>query len=997
MQRNIFSNPAKNSPPIRWLFATALFFILGFLSSNSVSAQATCTNERGFNEFPFTQNGVTVSLSSTGSTINYGFGYTTCGITTKANSIWVGAQGVGTFTNNFSAPVNNLVYNIIGADAGEQLTITANAGTTSITYDGGNCASSFVISGNVISFNSDNVGGRITVRSTIGFTAVTFSHNGAIAGLISTLCGGSVGNSCTPPTITCPANITVNSSPGQCGANVTYPAAVAGGSSPTISYSKPSGSFFPVGTTNVTADAANACGSANCSFTVTVIDTEKPVITCPASISIQCGDAGPAPDVSLVTATDNCSGGVTVTWVSDQQISGNCPGSYTILRTYKATDASNNEATCTQTITVIDTIAPTLTVPADTTLQCGDPLPLRPLTINSSANSIAGTYNVGTALFGAPLTAAPLTAEAILVNDGTGGAGNPYDACESIINDLTGKIAVIERGGCPIPANYFVNKAYKAQQAGAVGVIFIFNQPSNNVVTMSLPAGPNPTITIPLMLVSNQYGNLLKAELLAGPVHVSLSAPTVIAGDECSAVSITHQQTITPGNCPSSRTIVNTWTTTDQCGNATSASQSITVTDTVPPAITCPADIAVNNAAGQCGANVTFNATATDNCGTAVITYSHNPGSFFATGSTLVTVTATDACNNTSQCSFTVVVNDEEHPVIHVRDIISCYEDANAGCSINLGATATDNCGILSFTSDAPACFPMGTTTVTWTATDISGNSTTATQLVTRNPELNMDVCAGPTRTIYTGTTSGVGPFGPQSVNLSSTVTGGTPGYTYNWAPATGLSNPNIANPVASPIVTTTYTVTVTDSKGCSRSLSITINVLPLSAAVCSGNGKNVKFRVCHTPTEAPFVPENICISANALNAHLTTGTVGHQNCYLGSCQQLCFSTSSNTAPIASARAKVDVVTVAKAAAQTFTVTVSPNPSVNDFRLQVISNSNEPITVRLTDVSGTVREQSQVINNASGIRVGANLTGGTYFAEVIQGTNRQVVKLIKLR
>ncbi|MBK6378334.1 MAG: hypothetical protein IPF72_00655 [Chitinophagaceae bacterium] len=56
-------------------------------------------------------------------------------------------------------------------------------------------------------------------------------------------------------------------------------------------------------------------------------------------------------------------------------------------------------------------------------MQCTDPLPLMPLNINSSPNFIDGTYNVGTAVFGAPLTATPLTADAVLVNDGTGGAG----------------------------------------------------------------------------------------------------------------------------------------------------------------------------------------------------------------------------------------------------------------------------------------------------------------------------------------------------------------------------------------------------------------------------------------------------------------------------------------------------------------------------------------------------------------------------------------------
>ena len=317
---------------------------------------------------------------------------------------------------------------------------------------------------------------------------------------------------------------------------------------------------------------------------------QPPSITCPQGITLDCSFGIPDPDIESVIVSGFCTP-ITVTWEGDAVTNQTCVSSFTILRTYKATDACGNIATCTQTINIVDNTAPTLTVPANVTLQCNDTLPLMPLNINSSPNFIDGTYNVGTAVFGAPLTATPVTADAVLVNDGIGGAGNPYDACESIMNDLTGKIAVIERSGCVPPASYFVTKANKAQLAGAVGVIFIFNQPGNQIVTMGLPAGPNPTINIPLMLVSNNYGNILKVELLAGPVNVSLSAPTVIATDACSFATITHQQTFTPGNCPSSYTLVNTWTATDLCGNATTASQTITVADNTAPTLTVPANV----------------------------------------------------------------------------------------------------------------------------------------------------------------------------------------------------------------------------------------------------------------------------------------------------------------------------------------------------------------------------------------------------------------------
>jgi len=403
----------------------------------------------------------------------------------------------------------------------------------------------------------------------------------------------------------------------------------------------------------------------------------------------------------------------------------------------------------------------------------------------------------------------------------------------------------------------------------------------------------------------------------------------------------------------------------------------------IPPTVTCPQDIIVNNDAGQCGANVSFTATATGTSPT--ITYSHAPGSFFPVGTTMVTTTATNSCG-TATCSFNVTITDNEDPLISVQDFVSCFDDGDFGCAINLGATANDNCAIATFTSDAPTCFPVGTTTVTWTATDIHGNISTATQLVTRNPEINIDICAVITRTIYAG-------VGPQSVNLNSTVTGGTPGYSYSWSPSTGLNDATIANPIASPTVTTNYTLTVTDALGCQRSLDITIDVLPLSAAVCSGSGNNVKFSICHIPPGNPTNPQNICIAANALNAHLISGSNGHNNCYLGPCgQQLCFSTTTSNAPFTNNKQIQTIEEVAEA----FKVKVYPNPGAGASNIQVISKSNEPITVRIMDMNGVVREVSSKLSKTNSISVGTNLSAGTYMAEVTQGKNKQMVKMVKL-
>jgi hypothetical protein len=63
------------------------------------------------------------------------------------------------------------------------------------------------------------------------------------------------------------------------------------------------------------------------------------------------------------------------------------------------------------------------------------------------------------------------------------------------------------------------------------------------------------------------------------------------------------------------------------------------------------------------------------------------------------------------------------------------------------------------------------------------------------------------------------------STQLNGSATGGATPYTYLWTPSTGLSNPAIANPLASPLVTTTYTLTVTDNVSCYSTDQVTVTV----------------------------------------------------------------------------------------------------------------------------------------------------------------------------
>lgn len=166
---------------------------------------AACDSEKGYYDFPFTENGITVTGSGTGSYTVYGPGWSSCGILAKANCVWIGANsgGPATFTNTFSAPVNNMIYNISASDfyqgVSEIITITTNGGTPTITYTDGTCPGSWSISGNVMTCLGFDAGGRFLVTAPSDFTSITFSHNGENNGTTMTMCFDQVLN--PPPPV----------------------------------------------------------------------------------------------------------------------------------------------------------------------------------------------------------------------------------------------------------------------------------------------------------------------------------------------------------------------------------------------------------------------------------------------------------------------------------------------------------------------------------------------------------------------------------------------------------------------------------------------------------------------------------------------------------------------------------------------------------------------------------------------------------------------------
>lgn len=124
-----------------------------------------------------------------------------------------------------------------------------------------------------------------------------------------------------------------------------------------------------------TWSATDSCGNMSQeSQVITVQDEEPPVFTVPADVSIRCDQD--TSDVNLVgtvtDASDNCSSTVSVGYTDEILYSADCPDTYTIFRTWRASDVCGNVRGEIQTIYVNDHVPPIFQVPADITVTCED-------------------------------------------------------------------------------------------------------------------------------------------------------------------------------------------------------------------------------------------------------------------------------------------------------------------------------------------------------------------------------------------------------------------------------------------------------------------------------------------------------------------------------------------------------------------------------------------------------------------------------------------------
>jgi hypothetical protein len=195
-------------------------------------------------------------------------------------------------------------------------------------------------------------------------------------------------------------------------------------------------------------------------------------------------------------------------------------------------------------------------------------------------------------------------------------------------------------------------------------------------------------------------------------------------------VSLTNDA---PASFPVGVTTI-TWTARDFAGNIGTATSTVTVRDTTAPVVTAPAS-ATFEATGPSTPLTAAdygNASASDAVGVASLT--NDAPASFPLGTTTITWTAKDAAGNVGTATSTVTVRDTTAPIVTApaNSTFEAIAPLTPLTAADYGnATASDAVGVDSLGSDAPASFPLGVTSILWTAVDAAGNTGTATSTVT--------------------------------------------------------------------------------------------------------------------------------------------------------------------------------------------------------------------------------------------------------------------------
>ncbi|PIF63104.1 gliding motility-associated C-terminal domain-containing protein [Flavobacterium sp. 11] len=487
----------------------------------------------------------------------------------------------------------------------------------------------------------------------------------------------------------------------------------------------------------------DACSnSSSTSQIINVIDTTAPVISALPEIStISCPTT---PEFTQAIATDNCGSTVTLTF-ADVTTNGQCAGSYSVTRTWTATDACGNASTATQTINVQDTAAPVIAVlPETSTISC----PATPEFTQAIATDGCGST--------VTLTFADVTTNGQCAGSysvtrtwtATDACGNTSTATQTInVQDTAAPViaALPETSTISCPATPEFTQAIATDGCGSTVTLTFADVTTNGQCAGSYSITRTWTATDACGNAASASQTINVQDTTAPVIATLPSASTIscpampqftqaIATDGCgSTVTLTFADVTTNGQCAGSYSITRTWTATDACGNASTATQTINVQDTTAPVIAAlPSASTIS-----CPATPEFTqAIATDGCGSNVtLTFADVTTNGQCAGSYSVTRTwtATDACGNTSTATQTINIVDTVGPTTATQ----FSSTVNVNCDAipaKPELVFVDNCSTVS-----PAIFTENIINRTensysivrkWSVADACGNVSEFTQII---------------------------------------------------------------------------------------------------------------------------------------------------------------------------------------------------------------------------------------------------------------------------
>ena len=662
-------------------------------------------------------------------------------------------------------------------------------------------------------------------------------------------------NDAETPTISgTPASMSMSSDQGSCGAVVSWTPPTSADNCPgdVLTSSHLPGDFFGIGSTTVSFSVTDASGNSHgTSFTVDVADNELPTFSgapISQSLSTDPGSCGAIATWAPHTSDDNCGVDSDTSTASSGDFFelGNTTVTMTLV------DVHGNQATHEFTITVTDTEDPMLhDVPASMTQtaeagSCGASISWTPPTTTdncpnpslSSTHQPGDTFEVGT------------TTVTYISNDANGLSSSASFDVTVTDNELPtfdlapGDIALAnDPGSCGAVATW--DAPLTSDNCG------ILESSSTHMSGMEFPVGET-TVTMTLIDLhqnSSTHQFTVTVTDIDAPTLSGMPSSMTATNDpdQCGAM-MGWSDPSSSDNCPGESTssthspgeffAVGTttvgYTVTDASGNSTDYSFDVTVTDDQAPQFdSAPSDFTLNSLPGECGATAVWNEVlSSDNCGTTTLTSSAASGDTFNVGTTIVTMGLVDSSGNTSEHTFTVSVIDEEDPVLAnlPGDMVLDTDPGECGATVTwTPPTASDNCALGEYVaSHSPGdYFAVGTTSVTYTQSDINGN------IVSGGFNVTVSDNEGPTITT-SGDITEAAPAG----TCTTTLTIATPSISDNCTAIDLYNNLNGTDDASGTFEygTTTILWTGIDNHGNTSEVTQTVTIT-VPEADCNANG----------------------------------------------------------------------------------------------------------------------------------------------------------------